>query len=304
MSVIGRRRLLSTSTFRVRDAVDSVVAGFAPRCAKDGVRIDVEVPAALEAVADVTGFEQVLTNLLANALDVTASGSAIEVRARVDDGGVRLTVRDRGPGVSGPDRARVFEPFWTTKRAWQGSGLGLAVVDAIVRLHGGSIEVRDGDGGGAEFVVRWPDRSPSETGAAAPGQQADATPKVAGSMGRMMVIDDEPLVRSTIRRCAEVHGWIVDETDSASVGYEQLMSDPGRFRAVICDMRLPGMTGTEFHDALEANAPDVLARTLFVTGDLASQEMASFSERCRGQIVTKPFVARELVQRLANLVAR
>ncbi|MCK5943200.1 MAG: hypothetical protein KAI24_14565, partial [Planctomycetes bacterium] len=80
--------------------------------------------------------------------------------------------------------------------------------------------------------------------------------------------------------------------------------DPGRFRAVICDMRLPGMTGTEFHDALEANAPDVLARTLFVTGDLASQEMASFSERCRGQIVTKPFVARELVQRLANLVAR
>ena len=117
----------------------------------------------------------------------------------------------------------------------------------------------------------------------------------------MLVIDDEPLVRSTIRRHAENHGWQVDEVDSAQVGLERLMADREGFRAIVCDMRMPGMSGVEFHDALEQQAPELLGRTLFVTGDLASQEMASFSQRCRAGIVTKPFVTRELVQRLADL---
>jgi len=305
MSVIGRRRLLTTSTFAVAGKVEAVVAGFAPRCQEAGVAIDVDVCEGLHVTADSTGFEQVLTNLMSNAIAVTPRGGAVRVAAAESERGMRLTVRDQGPGIAQSDRARIFEPFWTTKRANQGTGLGLAVADAIVHAHNGSIEVEDVPGGGTAFVVSWPWRSPTSSESPLPTTRlrtrahAEAQPEAAKA--RMLVIDDEPLVRSTIRRHAENHGWVVDEVDCAQDGLERLMADPGGFRAIVCDMRMPGMSGVEFHDALEQKAPELLARTLFVTGDLASHEMASFSERCRAEIVTKPFVTRELVQRLSDL---
>jgi signal transduction histidine kinase len=307
MSVIGRRRLLTTSTFGVRAKVEAVAAGFAPRCEEHEVAIEVDVDEGLHVTADATGFEQVLTNLVSNAIAVSPRGSAVVVRAESTENGMRLAVRDHGPGIAQTDRGRIFEPFWTTKRPNQGTGLGLAVADAIVHAHGGAIDIVDATGGGTEFVVLWPWRAPTSSESPLPSTRLHSQPEAAAAGGadqaRMLIIDDEPLVRSMIRRHAENHGWQVDEVDCALEGLERLMADPGGFRAIVCDMRMPGMSGVEFHDELERRAPELLARTLFVTGDLASQEMAAFSQRCRAEIVTKPFVTRELVQRLADLAS-
>ncbi len=99
---------------------------------------------------------QALLDLVANAARVAPPGSPIALTAEAADGRVRLTVDDAGPGVPADDRARVFEPFFTTHP--DGTGLGLAVVRQIVRAHGGSVAVADAPGGGARFVLDLPAR--------------------------------------------------------------------------------------------------------------------------------------------------
>lgn len=100
-------------------------------------------------------IRQVLENLVRNAAQVSgAEGAAVEVIGRREDGGYRLEVADRGPGVAAADRDRVFEPFFSKRPG--GSGLGLAVCLGVVRAHGGMIAVSDREGGGAVFEIVLP----------------------------------------------------------------------------------------------------------------------------------------------------
>jgi len=124
--------------------------------------VPVEVAAsATEAVveADKRRLEQVIANLVANA---RLHGQGIErVRVEVDDGRARVIVEDRGPGVAAGERERIFERFYrapSTGRSAGGVGLGLALVAEHVGLHGGRVwvENRDGENGGARFVVELP----------------------------------------------------------------------------------------------------------------------------------------------------
>ena len=118
-------------------------------------RIDVDVartPAQWPLDAD--RMHQVLTNMLDNALAVTSPPDRVQVTASFGDGCLVFTVRDRGPGVPATERQQIFEPFHTTKT--RGTGLGLAVAKRIVEMHGGSVNVRDADGGGALFRICVP----------------------------------------------------------------------------------------------------------------------------------------------------
>jgi two-component system sensor histidine kinase HydH len=118
-------------------------------------RIEVAAAGAPERWSlDGARMQQVLINLLDNALAVTPDGAKVSASVAADGGELVYAVRDHGPGVPVPERARIFEPFHTTKI--RGTGLGLAVARRIVELHGGRIEVDDAPGGGALFRVRLP----------------------------------------------------------------------------------------------------------------------------------------------------
>lgn len=124
-----------------------------------GVRLQVRLDPDLPAVpADRFRLEQVLLNLVHNALDVTPAGGCVEVTARARPGWVDVAVEDAGPGVSPAVLSRIFEPFFTTKPG--GTGLGLAVTQSIVRGLGGDIEVASRPGHGSTFTVRLPTRAP------------------------------------------------------------------------------------------------------------------------------------------------
>ena len=125
---------------------------------RGGIALAVDVDPELPTIQAIAGqLEQVLINLITNAVHAVENGGKVAVRARVEDlSSVLVEVADSGPGVSDDDRERIFEPFYTTKADGKGTGLGLPIVRNIVEQHRGQISVGRSDLGGAAFRVVLP----------------------------------------------------------------------------------------------------------------------------------------------------
>ena len=126
------------------------------------VQLSVEAGPQARLVGCKQELQQVLVNLLFNALQVSAVDQEVRIAASVDAGGraIEIAIADQGPGIAPEHRGRLFEPFFTTKPEGQGVGLGLAVSRGIVSRHGGAIAVDSAAGSGAIFTVRLPLASP------------------------------------------------------------------------------------------------------------------------------------------------
>jgi two-component system, NtrC family, C4-dicarboxylate transport sensor histidine kinase DctB len=147
----GERRKM-----RLSDAIDQAFMLVEPRRRQIGVLIEVPpFPQELQVQAEPVRLEQVLVNLLRNALDAVADlpDGRVTVEVLHEEPEVRVIIHDNGPGIESEMLPRLFEPFFTTKPAGQGLGLGLAISRMIVTEMGGSLEVRNRDGGGAEFTI-------------------------------------------------------------------------------------------------------------------------------------------------------
>ena len=147
-SILAPAQILTSSVKLIRNQVKMV-----------GLQIETSITRDLPMIRGNLGnLQQVLTNLLLNAIQVSPPGGKIGIH--VDAGGpagfVRFTVEDSGPGIPQEIRHKIFEPFFTTKEVSKGTGLGLAVSYSIIKRHGGRIEVGDNEGQGARFVVSLP----------------------------------------------------------------------------------------------------------------------------------------------------
>jgi len=158
------RRLLGFADLPVprRETTDltalarGVVDGLGAEAAGGGVSLTVAGEAVVVAV-DVVQVEEALTNLVRNAIQACRPGEGVAVAVAADDGGGVVRVADNGPGIPAPLAERVFDPFFTTRKAEGGSGLGLAVVAAIAAAHGGEVTLAGGVGGrGACFTLCLP----------------------------------------------------------------------------------------------------------------------------------------------------
>jgi len=296
LSALAGQSKQSPEQLDARELVERVVRGLQTHERARNKRIALETPPGLSVHADRIGLEQVLSNLLSNALDASPVNGVVTIAARAVGERVEFSVNDQGLGVPEGLRARLFEPFFTTKNPGAGLGLGLAIAHAIVRAHGGTISVEAGcDGRGARFVVVLA-RGEARPNVAAPEPQ----PKRAGR--RLLVLDDDDGVRSVLRQHAERRGWLVEEARSA----EEALAEPQRLlRAdvVLCDLRMPGMGGIGFHDRLASERAELLGRTVFATGDLASFEAVRFSRRCARPLIQKPFDFGALFAALDSTVA-
>ncbi len=163
----ARRREADRSPTSLGDLALSAARLVAPLLDARGVKLRVLEPATPVCGAfDPSQLEQVLTNLLTNAIDVTPRGGEVRIRVeapKVPPAGREaperwgcISVEDDGPGVPEELAPRIFEPFFTTKPAGQGTGLGLAIAEEIVREHGGSIELRSQVGQGSQLRVWLP----------------------------------------------------------------------------------------------------------------------------------------------------
>jgi len=138
----------------VSAVVDARVEHWSPQALDRGVKLDPDVGRGLRALGTPGALEQVLDNLLSNALAVAPRGSRVSVVGRAEGNAIELHVRDQGPGMTADQRARAFDRFWRAGPPGAGTGLGLAVVHRLVTADGGAIELCHAEGGGLDAAIR------------------------------------------------------------------------------------------------------------------------------------------------------
>ena len=247
---------------------------------------------------------QVFLNLVLNAAQALREGDAernsIRVRTWAEPGFVFVEVSDTGPGISEAVKSRIFEPFFTTKPAGVGAGLGLAISRGIVEEAGGRISVESRPGEGARFVVRLPAAEDElAESLAAPGPVAQPAPK--GRRGRVLVVDDEAMIRSTLTRLLKgEHEVVAVESGHAA---ESLLAVDDRFDVVLCDLIMPEVTGMDLHDSLAVTHPELAARMVFMSGGAFTQRARAFFESVPNLRLEKPFDIANLRELVRVLVA-
>ena len=196
-----------------REAVDltflaeRVVAAQQNTAVVHGVTLTTDLPRRLPPVfADSAGLEQVIVNILDNAMDAAGSGGTVRVFGRAGNGRAEVVIEDSGPGMSEDILPHIFDPFFSTKPTGQGTGLGLAVSLGLVQQQGGALRVenRPAPGIGARFILALP-IDPDAYGCSCPSSCCDAGTLHAialcqsrcGELSEVMVIDDEAAVRLT-----------------------------------------------------------------------------------------------------------
>jgi PAS domain S-box-containing protein len=261
--------------------------------------------------ADPGQIGQVIQNIVINAREAMPEGGTVEISAgNVDllpgdnpllpEGGkfVRLAVRDTGTGISEPHLSRIFEPYFTTKP--KGSGLGLATSFSIVRNHGGVIEVKSGTGEGSTFSVFLPaidagEELPEESRsvAAAPGRK-----------GRILVMDDEALVRDVAMGLVDALGHEVECAENGEVAVEkfrQARKSGKPFDVVILDLTVKGgMGGEEAIDRLRGIDPDVTA--IVSTGYSDNPVVSDYRSYGFTTYLNKPYTIHSLKDSLDSLL--
>jgi signal transduction histidine kinase len=142
------------SSISLGPLVEERIEAWSALAAESDVRFHLELESEVLALATPGRVEQVLDNLLANAIDASPVGAAITVSARADNGWVELHVTDEGRGLSETERSRAFDRFWQGNGGRDGFGLGLAIVQRLTTADGGDVQLRAGTPSGLDAVVR------------------------------------------------------------------------------------------------------------------------------------------------------
>ena len=258
-------------------------------------------------IGDPNQLEQILLNLALNARDAMPDGgrmvfttSSVNITpahtSRHPEARpgryVAVSVSDTGTGIAPDLLDRIFDPFVTTKPEGEGSGMGLPMIYGIVSAHGGWVEVSTRQREGSVFTVLLP-AAKDEAGA----QQAGVTrSKTLIGSGRILVVDDEEIVREILSDMLRRLGYEVIEAETGAEGVELYAHQGERIDAVILDLVMPGMSGGDTFDALRAIDPSVKA--LLSTGHSPDGVTQSLLDRGVKGLVPKPYGLNELAQAL------
>ncbi len=293
-----RRGEVRRTDVDVLDVVSEAMRMAANQAAEMGVSVLRDLPPSLPAVVgDRVQLQQVVLNLLLNALDAVAEGATGERRVTVAAGtspaGICIEVADTGRGMDEPTRSRVFEPFFTTKQG--GMGLGLAIASTIVTSHGGTLAVQSEAGRGTTFRIELPTASSDEAEPVTP----TATPSADG--GIVFVVDDEDSMRRAIKRHLQRAGYEVRTFASAQEYLDRTAAVEGR-ACLVSDVRMPGLSGLELQAELARQQRDL--PTVFISGHGDAAGTVQAMKAGAVTYLAKPFARQELLAAVREALAR
>jgi PAS domain S-box-containing protein len=277
------------------------------------IRIETHLPDDLWSVlADPAQLNQVLMNLCLNARDAitgpgaitidTACLNAAEVQRTKGLSGrsgefIRLRVSDTGSGMSDSVKARIYEPFFTTKEVGKGTGLGLAMVFAIVRQHKGWIDCWSEPGKGTRFDIYLPR---GEAAKVISPECVTPLPRRLGK-GTILVVDDEELIRRFATNTLQSRGYTVIQAVDGQEAVDIYSRHPGRIDIVLLDLTMPVLSGHEaFRQLLNLN-PRV--QVVFASG-YAAEQLSEMEKELMAGFVKKPYRPDELILAIEEALQR
>jgi signal transduction histidine kinase len=254
-------------------------------------------------------FEAIM-NLCTNAMQAMPQGGMLSVHLRrlvTTDHRVlshsklapgrylQLTVSDQGGGVTPAVMEHLFEPFFTTRGAGTGTGLGLAVVHGVMAEFGGAIDVRSSLGHGADFTLFFPENDEDLEPLTFQTQDVQH-----GTGQTLLVIDDEPALVAMTQEMLEAIGYTTLGFTDPNLALEALRAEPLRFAAVVTDEMMPGLTGIQLTEALHQFAPHKPVLLVSGYGGALLAQRAAVAGVSR--VMSKPLQRTELARTLSELL--
>ena len=312
----GRRQALHAEPLELNALVSETVA-MLRRVLGERIELLTVLDPALDAVhADSGQMQQVLLNLALNARDAMPDGGTLTIRTSNAEVGaddlrslelepgryVVLSVEDQGCGMSREVSDRIFDPFFTTKSVGKGTGLGLSSTYGIVKQSGGHIEVVSELGRGSTFdsyLPAVPAAAIAKTEPVVPEPPRALSQAPEGNGRRILVVEDEEVVRTLLARTLERLGYVVETAEEPAVALPKLRERGDEFALVISDMVMPNTTGAEFARQVAEWKPEL--PFIFMSGyteDVVAQSGAA------GSFLPKPFTAEMLASTVREALER
>ena len=310
--ILAGKLALETEPLDVSLVVEAALESIRPAASAKGVRLQPVLDSGGLVLGDPNRLQQVVWNLLTNAVKFTPKGGRVHVTVQCLESSVEIVVADTGQGITREFLPHVFERFRQAQggisRAQGGLGLGLSIVRQLVELHGGTVTASsEGEGQGASFTVRLPlsvarRQEPAER----PGSSARPASLTAASRGeltglRLLVVDDEQDARDMLAVLLEASGATVRQAASADEGRRLLAAE--RADVVVSDIGMPGEDGYAFIASLrqlppgEGGTVPAVALTAYARSDDRTRALkAGFSNH-----VAKPVEPAELIAVIASL---
>ncbi len=237
-----------------------------------------------------TELREVFINLILNAVQAMPEGGRVDIETHVSgDGTVHVDVSDTGSGMPAHVRDRIFEPLFTTKGA-KGSGMGLAVSYGIVQEHEGQIEVTSEPGRGTHFKLSFPTAGAASATTAADEPEAPAAP------ARVLVVDDEPMVRSLLTKLLSRRGHEVVAVPSGPAALDLLVEDHEDIDVMFTDHGMPEMNGRQLAERVRGLYPSL--PIVLLTGDTE----VGGSDEIVDIVLGKPFKLTQLDAAIRDLL--
>jgi PAS domain S-box-containing protein len=253
-------------------------------------------------IADPGQLQQVFLNLIINAeteMKLAHDRGKLTIKTERINNTLRITFKDNGPGIARENLQTIFDPFFTTREVGQGTGLGLSVCHGIVTEHNGRIWVESELGKGAAFIIELP-LATEEGRFETPEPVIEEVTSVAKA--RILVVDDEPVIRQFISQVLGEQGHTVETVDNAASALKMVKSK--RYRLILLDIKMPGMGGVELYKKFQKIAPSLTKRIVFITGDVMGKRTMSFLDKTKTHYIMKPFDARQLKAEINRILAR
>jgi two-component system NtrC family sensor kinase len=266
-----------------------------------GIEVTLELSKGIPLIlADADQLHQVLLNLIINAQQSLQDATGLR-QIRVTScfdylaDMVYVTVGDNGPGIPAHLRARIFEPYFTTKPTGVGTGVGLAVSLGIVEAHGGTLTVASPSEGGAVFTIALPVSAVDVASAdAVPSPREDASRRV------VLIVDDEAEIRDALAQILTGDQHRVVTACSGREALERMAAE--RYDVILTDIRMPDLDGRMLYREIEQRWPEQCGCIIFVTGDTLAAGLREFVSECGRPVIEKPFLPSEVRRIVAELV--
>lgn len=276
------------------------IAGYAVRAS--GITVQLALADDLPAIdADADQLHQVLLNLIINAqqsLQEQSGARRIRITSHADRTTQRLfvTISDNGPGMPESVRARVFEPYFTTKPTGVGTGVGLAVSQGFIEAHGGTLTVEAPAEGGAAFLITLPiGQVDVEDDGATPRRREPSRTR------SILIVDDEQEIRETLEEILIRARHRVETAASGREALDRLASQ--HYDVIFADMRMPDLDGRALYREIEQRWPGQAARVVFITGDMLTAKLREFVAASGRPLIEKPFLPSDVRRVVVELAA-